>query len=281
MTNILVAFKNILENPINDVTSHYEGSNRINGVGDALEAYVKDVFANTLEVKDDNKKNEIYEGLFSYIGNKNNPPDLMIRGGDAIEVKKIQSLRSAIALNSSYPKDKVYSDSLMITSACRDCEEWKEKDLYYTVGVIDDKKLKTLWFIQGACYSANKEVYEKIKNNIKDSLLELSDIEFVKTNEIAKVKKVDPLGITDLRVRGMWHIENPIKVYDYVTSIDTNDSFSVNLILLKDKYEQYPEVDREYLENSNKESFSLEDIKIKSPNNPAELLEAKLITYKI
>lgn len=281
MTNILVAFKNIIENPINNVTSHYSGSNRINGVGDALEVYIKDLFANTLEVQDENKKNEEYQKHFSYIGNQNNPPDLMIRGGDAIEVKKIQSLRSAIALNSSYPKDKLYSDSPMITTACRECETWTEKDIYYTVGVTDNEKIKTLWFIQGACYSASKDVYERIKNKIKDGVSSCSGVEFAETKELGRVNKVDPLGITNLRIRGMWHIENPIKVYDYVVNNEDENDFSVNLILLKEKYNTYPEEDRNYLESVNSNGFEMKDIKIKSPNNPAELLDAKLITLKV
>ena len=41
---------------------------------------------------------------FSYLGNTNNPPDMMLRSGDAIEVKKIESSTSALALNSSATK---------------------------------------------------------------------------------------------------------------------------------------------------------------------------------
>ena len=38
---------------------------------------------------------------------------------------------SQIALNSSYPKDKLYADSPMITQECRECENWREKDIIY------------------------------------------------------------------------------------------------------------------------------------------------------
>ena len=128
-TNLLIAIANLVKNPITNLVSHYRSSNRINNMGDALEFYIKDLFCNSLEVNDLEKKNEIYSKYFSYIGNQNNPPDIIIKQGDAIEVKKIESLRSGIALNSSYPKDKLYSDSPMITTACRNCEDWREKDL--------------------------------------------------------------------------------------------------------------------------------------------------------
>lgn len=78
--------------------------------------------------------------FFSYLGNQNNPPDVILKGGDAIEIKKIQSKSSAIALNSSYPKNKLYSNDPRITKACKNSEVWKVKDMIYVIGVTNDKK---------------------------------------------------------------------------------------------------------------------------------------------
>jgi len=232
-TNLLIAISNLIKNPILNLVSHYRSSNRINNMGDALEFYIKDLFCNSLEENNLEKKNEIYSKYFSYIGNQNNPPDIIIKQGDAIEVKKIESLRSGIALNSSYPKDKLYSDSPMITTACRNCEDWREKDLVYVIGVSKDDKLKALWLIYGNCYSASKEVYERVRDKISKGVNELQDVEFSETNELGRVNRVDPLGITYLRIRGMWGIENPIKVFDYVVPTEQDSDFFVNAILLK------------------------------------------------
>jgi len=278
MTNLLIALSNLVKNPLTDVVSHYRSSNRANNMGDALEFYVKDLFCGTTDIKDTNKKNEIYDKHFSYLGNQNNPPDIIIRGGDAIEVKKIESLRSGIALNSSYPKDKLYSDSPMITQACRNCEDWREKDLIYTIGVAKNNKLQALWFVYGNCYAAGKEIYERIRNKISSGLSELEGVEFSETKELGRVNKVDPLGITYLRIRGMWHIDNPVKVFDYITGID-GDKLTVNALILKDKYNSFPVEDRENLEKLEASGLSISDVKIKSPNNPAKLLEAKLIKF--
>jgi hypothetical protein len=279
-TNLLIAIANLVKNPITNLVSHYRSSNRINNMGDALEFYIKDLFCNSLEVNDLEKKNEIYSKYFSYIGNQNNPPDIIIKQGDAIEVKKIESLRSGIALNSSYPKDKLYSDSPMITTACRNCEDWREKDLVYVIGVSNDNKLKALWLVYGNCYSASKEVYERVRDKISNGVNELQDVEFSETNELGRVNKVDPLGITYLRIRGMWGIENPIKVFNYVAPAEQNSEFFVNAILLKEKYQSFPENDRKNLEELISDNFSIKDIKIKSPNNPAKLLEAKLLSFR-
>ena len=47
----------------------------------------------------------------------------------------------------------------------------------------------------GDCFSADKEVDEKIKNTISSGITEISNVEFTETNELGKLKKVDPLDV--------------------------------------------------------------------------------------
>ncbi len=47
---------------------------------------------------------------------------------------------------------------------------------------------------------------EKIQNKLVIGINELKDIEFSKTRELGRVNKVDPIGITYLRIRGKWGI---------------------------------------------------------------------------
>jgi len=281
MTNILKALKNLTENPITDISARYQanGRNRANNMGEALEAYVKDLLCDTFDVQNETEKNRIYSEKFSYIGNQNNPPDLMIANGDAIEVKKIESIGSQIALNSSYPKDKLYSDSPMITQDCRECENWTEKDIIYVVGAMQQDKLKALWFVYGNCYAASKDIYERIKTKISEGVNSLPGVEFSETKELGRVNKVDPLGVTYLRIRGMWGIDNPLHVFDYITNVERDSAFTVNAIMLTEKYNSFPELDRQAIENIVSENFSINDVEIKSPNNPARLLNAKLIKF--
>jgi len=281
MTNILQALKNLTENPITDISARYQsnGRNRANNMGEALEAYVKDLFCNTFDTQDETEKNRICSEKFSYIGNQNNPPDLMIANGDAIEVKKIESVGSQIALNSSYPKDKLYSDSPMITQDCRECENWREKDIIYIVGAMQQDKLKALWFVYGDCYAASKDIYERIKNKISEGVNSLPDVEFSETKELGRVNKVDPLGITYLRIRGMWGIDNPVHVFDYITNIERDSELTVNAVMLTEKYNSFPESDRKEIEGITLANFTISDVEIKSPNNPARLLDAKLIKF--
>lgn len=279
-SNLLVAVKNIVTRPILNIASYYKSHNRINNNGEALETYIKDVFCDSIDLEIDQKLVK-YQEHFSYLGNQNNPPDIMIRNGDAIEVKKIEGLVSGIALNSSYPKDKLYSNSLMITSECKSCESWTEKDLIYAIGVVNQDKLKSLWFVYGDCYSASKDTYERIKNTITSGLTEIDGIELSDTKELGRVNRVDPLGITYLRIRGMWGIDNPRKVFNYITTPNNEDAFTLNVLMLKEKYQSFPQIDRDNLENLDNDNLEISDVRIKSPNNPATLLDAKLIKFAI
>ncbi|MEM6404751.1 MAG: NgoPII family restriction endonuclease, partial [Cyanobacteria bacterium P01_D01_bin.116] len=226
-------------------------------------------------------RNQKHSEAFSYIGNQNNPPDLILKNGDAIEVKKIESLKSSIALNSSYPKSKLHSDEPMLTSYCRNCEDWQEKDIIYAIGIIKDKKLKLLWLIYGDCYAADREVYKRIANTINTGINEIKDVEFSETKELGRVNKVDPLGITYLRIRGMWGIQNPISVYDYLFENIDIDTFQLIVIMKEEKYLSFPYEVRKFVEAISDKNFIIKNVNIKSPNNPAQLIPAKMINYKV
>lgn len=279
-SNILIAIKNLVENPIIALTAHYSGRNRVNGIGNALEVYIKDLFANTLMYEDEYSRLNVYSEVFSYTGNQNNPPDIILKNGDAIEVKKVQGNASALALNSSHPKDKLYADSKMITNECRTCENWDVKDIIYIVGNTTDSHLKELWFVYGDCYAADRGIYERIKNTIVDGLHSISCIELAETNELGKIKKVDPLGITDLRVRGMWSIFHPKKVFNYLPKQNVSSDFQFYCVMKKDKFEQFSDEDKtNLLALKDNKNFFIHDIQIRNPNNPAQLIPVKFMEF--
>ena len=287
-TNILRAIVTVVNSGIPNVIDYYRSENRINSVGDALELFAKDIFANSVTITDLNDKKEAHREVFSWGGNANNPPDFMIRGGDAVEVKKITSATARIALNSSYPSAKLQVDSPMILEDCRNCENWTEKDNIYFIGCItgqtqEERRLSSLWLVYGDCYAAKKEVYERIRNTITSGIRQIHGVELSHTKELARVNKVDPLGITNLRVRGMWDITHPIKVLNYLNiSIDLNKSFQMYVLMRKSKYYSFSIEDIEILERYRKSGvIEIRDIEIIDPNNTMKKIETKLITYEI
>lgn len=280
MANIINAIIHLIQYPIIDLQESYLGKNRINNVGDALERYVQDLFLGDFDL-DANDINVKISECFSYFGNSSNPPDMMLKGGDAIEVKKIESRNSDLALNSSYPKAKLLSDNPMLNKACKNAECWMVKDMLYVVGIVDNGRLNALTFIYGDDYCAEQEIYETVKNRIKTGVEMIQNVEFTPTKELGKIKRIDPLGITNLRVRGMWHIENPFKVFDYVYQRNFNHQFNFMAIINDQKWQSFSNTD-ELIKLINKTpNTSLIDIKVKNPNNPAQLRPAKLIQFFI
>ncbi|WP_323591892.1 NgoPII family restriction endonuclease [Aliarcobacter butzleri] len=284
MSNILKAFINTINSYQSNVSTLTNGNNRANNMGAGLEEFIKDIFAGTINEASEQNRLTTFSQTYSYSGNKNNPPDLILSNSDAIEIKKLESHNTAIVLNSSYPKAKLFSDSSMITTACRNCEpNWTVKDMLYVIGNVpkDTNSLKSLWFVYGDCFCADKEVYERIKDTISTGITTIPNVEFTETNELGKVKKVDPLGITDLRIRGMWHIENPTKIFNYLYKYDETKSFQLICLMKKEKYESLPLADRQIIENLNNQNVSVSDVRIKNPNNPVQLVDGKLLVFGV
>ena len=276
MTNILEAIINIANNPILEIRNHYTGRNRANNVGEALETFIKDAFANLITETDEQERMKRYNEVFSWLGNQNHPPDIMIRKGDAIEVKKTQSANSDLALNSSYPKSNIQSNSTMITQECKNCEEWTEKDLIYCVGHTSDEAINSLWMVYGNIYAAKHETYQIIKQKITDGINEIPNVELAVTNELGRVNRVDPLGITNLRIRGMWQIQNPRRVFNYLHT-QTNNKFELVSLIPTVKYNSFPIESINKIENLGNENLTIENVNVSDPNNPAKLIEVKLI----
>lgn len=249
--------------------------NRSNVMGDSLEDFVERLLAQNLSETDSNQVKEQHFAVFSYAGSANSPPDIMYKGGDAFEVKKMNSARASLSLNSSYSKNKLYVTDTKINDACKECEDWTEKDIFYIVGHVQDKILKHLWMVHGACYAADKSYYERVSCAISEGIESIADVELSNTNELARVNKVDPLGITYLRVRGMWGIEHPAKVFGDVYQQPEDAPFSLSCIMTDEKYQ---ELDFSF---NPKSEVMTENIRIQSPNNTAQMLDAKLITYSL
>ena len=130
-TNILKAFNNMSKLESFKLADLYFGQNKINNVGAALEYFVRDIFCSSIDVVGLDNKDKKHSEHLSYLGNQNNPPDFIVKNGDAVEVKKIGGLVGSIALNSSYPKSKLRSDDVRILQSCRECDggNWSKKNI--------------------------------------------------------------------------------------------------------------------------------------------------------
>lgn len=280
MANTIQAIINLVTEPQLQLVDYYNSRHRANSEGASLEEYIKDLYAGTLNEQNEEKRINIINNVFSYVGNDSNPPDAMLRGGDAIEVKKVETPKADIQLNSSYPKCQIESTSSMITNACKSAEQgdWT-KDLLYVIGQVKDKRLKSIFMVYGADYAASDDTYLGVKQDIKKWIENMSAVEFEETEELGRINMIDSLGITKLRVRGMWILQNPWKVFSYVTTLDTSKKFEFCAIINEMKYKSFPEhAELEHLV-SLINTLEIQDIKIKNPNDSKLDIKAKMIRF--
>lgn len=281
MSNILKAFINIIDNYTANVSNITSGNNRANNMGEGLESYISDAFANNFNEIDSKIEKENFRNTFSYKGTKNRIPDLILKNSDVIEIKKTEVLGD-LQLNSSHPKAKLYSTQ-NITNECRNCEDkpWHEKEIIYTMGHIPtkSKQLKSLWFVYGTCYAAKKEVYTDVETEIKLSLANNTALNIDTTGkELGKVRNVDSSDITYLRIRGMWVIKHPSKLFEDLYK-QNDETFSMIAIIPLDKYNSFSEADKNMIESRNEIVLTNENIS--NPNNAAKELAVKLLVFKV
>lgn len=275
MSNILEALIHIVENKDYEIKEYTIGGNRAQNMGEALEEYIFDAFCNSFRIDDNDERKAKHREVFSFLGAKNKIPDAILKNGDGLEVKKAES-ESTIQLNSSYPKHSLKATDTRIQSSALICEDvkWDEKEMLYCFGYIPTggKHLKSIWFVYGRIFCDLQEVYEEIINDIKANL----DDDYI-GNELGGAKGVDSLKITTLRVRGMWVIKHPQKVFSKLVKDWGDNDFEVKALIPKKIFDSFPKSSKDRL---NKSILNIEEINLPDPTNRAKTLECVFIYYK-
>lgn len=280
MGNLINAIANIANGVCCPNYSIQNANNRLNAQGDMLETYIKDAFAGVSSNATSVDRNLLYSQTFAYLGNNSNPPDAMLKnGGDAIEMKKVQNMTSALALNSSHPHDVLHSNDTLLSNAARSCETWTKRDLIYAVGVVDNNIIRYVCLAYGNTFCADESIYLGLKHRLQSGITAIPAITFSPTNELGRINTVDPLRLTYLRMRGMWHIETPIGYFKQFhtnrTLINLHNNFNLEVIVSADKFNSFNNL--QLLQNIT--GLMIEDINIPNPNNPAQLVPTKLISF--
>lgn len=272
--NVVQAMSALAEYRANRIDQYTEGYKiGINSSGSMFEEYVKDLLTGRF-YSSPQERAEAQEKEFSWLGSQNFPPDAIARGGDAFEIKKHEKPAGTIALNSSPPKDRLYSSDPMITSECRKAAggNWESMDLFYIVGAVPPgKKVQSIYFVQGTCYAAGPEVYSMISGRLSQSVKDAitsSGLEFSETKELGRVNHADPLGRASLRVRGMWQLMGPSKAFADVAPLDKSKEFAAYAIMEAGKLDSMGGAPKGALRR---------DAKLRNPNNPAALMDASVL----
>ncbi len=282
-SNILTAIKNISDFKTNNMREYFKdyATTQIKTVRQEMEYYVKDAISGSFKSVKDKKPTDRYTGVFSYVGSKNKPPDMIIQGGDAVVIKTIMTYKGSLTINNYPPKDRLKWNDPWILKNCRELDggQWNSKDIFYVIGWTEKRRMKYLNFIQGCCFIPEEEVYNKKIHGLKKNIynyLESEGLEASSTIGLGKVNNMDPLGITNLRIKGVWSIINPLKIFSDTFSYDKNKDFTLIALMLKNKFDSFPKKDIDAIVND--KQIEIKDVKIGNPNNPRKKIDAKLIT---
>lgn len=259
-------------------------------LGKPFEVYCKD-WLSLLPPGNINQRLDFYERAFSYQGADNNPPDVMYRGGndgDAFEFKKTESANAALLLNSSFPKNYLSNTSPGLLDVCINCEPWNKRTFYYVIGRIkqNDQRVASLWVVDGQLMASDHAVYENVFAGLQgavDNFITSQNLMQIQSVELGRIRGIDPLDKTVLRVRSMWELESPQKTFKDIQGVRPDNQKSVlHALILDSEWNQYSAESRSEISALvGREGFSLLTIdNLPNPSNPEQMLSAKLIRYE-
>ena len=81
--------------------------------------------------------------------------------------------------------------------------------------------------------------YEDVFEGLKKGIAILPNIQFSPTKELGRVNHVDPLGLTNLRIRGMWLLENPFTAFSYVYQPKVEKAFNLFSLVATEKFNSF------------------------------------------
>ncbi len=275
-TNVISALINLYNCKSFKVNDYEDVDNKINKKGTAFENFVKKLFIDT---NDNDFLNNIKD-YFSHLGDQNHPPDLILKEGDAFEIKEKKSASGDIQLNSSFLRDTLKIDDPKLTDKCRNCEDvaWKEKDIFYVIGHVDtNKNLKSIFFVQGICIACPTHYYTDLFNSFKQHIYK-GDFSFSETKELARLNNIDPLDYTHLRVRSMFLLTHPTKIFNFF-KINKSSDLNVFCLMTNKKYSSFQKDLLQILEKKN--DIEIQDKNITSPLNKNNILECKFIHFHL
>lgn len=278
-TNTLFAYKNILDHNSTKLPPIIsKKGNSSNNQGDSFEIFIKDMYCNTaMQYPHLEDKEQDYKNYLSWLGDSKHFPDMIVRGGEGVEIKKLSSFGN-LSLNSSFPKDYIYPNTQNLAAEISTAS-WTKKNIVYATCNVPNKnntqdKCTTVWLAFGNTFVADKQVYLKMINGIRSGAKSANkQASFVKSQELARIKNVDLKKHTNLRVRGMWELTNPEKIFgEYLNK--TNFSIPagatrVNMIILDSDFQNMVQPDFENLIKQNR--LVITPIDIPDPNKQGTL----------
>jgi len=243
--------------------------------GKPFEIFAKNMFAQSLGALSSHV-DAAWERTFSWRGSANHPPDFMIRGGDAVEVKTHKGI-TQLQLNSSPPRRKLKVSDSRIQDGCKNCEVWEEKDFLYFIGKTNEEYVEALWLIDGRCIADEEETYDVIFDKLS---LTISDLGGDPGNEIGRLNEIDKLKVTSLRVRAMWLLEHPAKIFEAIFEPIKPKTFVLNVLVSLDKWNSYSAEEIDHVNDLRGSDLKINHIQLADSGESSRLMQAVHISWQ-
>ena len=269
-------------------------NNQIQAQGSKLEEIVKDILCG-VDFSQLASREKLHAKFLAFEGEANNPPDAMYRGGDkgdAFEIKKIDSVtKTSLELNSSYPYAYLTSDMKRLSESARNCEKWNKRELFYAIGNIQWGRQagNWIWFVEGGVFAQDATFYDKIESDLRPAIsnaLKANNLTPSETNELGRANQLDLLKRTNLRVRGMWIIDNPTRTFSTLKGVqeDSSAHLVAHVLMKKSKWENLLSdmvSQKSEIKLLASPTFQISEVQIDDPNTANQELTCTLVRIQI
>ncbi len=114
------------------------------------ELHLQNAFASVPPGSSHSERMHRLADTFAYGGNPTNPPDMLIKGGDAVVTAMFDRNSPVAILYSASAEQQLSVDDPSLSRAARTCETWDKRDLLYVFVSTD-----VTCFLYGDCFAAS------------------------------------------------------------------------------------------------------------------------------
>ena len=100
-------------------------------------------------------------------------------------------------------------------------------------------------------------------------------------NEIGRFNDVDALKATSLRVRAMWLLEHPARVFQSIFQLPEVGKFVLNVLVAAQKWDSYPKDEIDTVSALSRYGLRINRVEIPDSGKPGEKLAAVHIAWEV
>ena len=146
------------------------------------------------------------------------------------------------------------------------------------MGKANEEYVEALWLIDGSCIADYAETYDILFDKLA---LTVTDLGGEPGNEIGRLNNVDPLRATSLRIRAMWLLDHPAKLFSTIFLAPEPGVFVFNALVSAKKWTSFTDSDIDALKKLEAEGMEIKRVEIPSSSKKNEFVHAVHICWRV